>query len=364
MRRCPPMAAAAVPAHVTGRHWRRLADGHVECALCPRLCNLAEGERGACEVWVCRDSDLVLDLPPYLDALRVEPIEAHSLMHFLPGTLVLSVGRAGTNLHSRLQLNGCSHDGPSAGSLPEANIPEWIARDARAFGCASVALGGTDPAIAVEQAARVAEVCRAAGLKTITLTRGYMCPAPRAELFRHDAARVELFAFKERFYYKHCNGHIAPVLDTIMYLAKHTSIWLEVAVPLIPGENDTVGEIERLSRWVTRELRPEVPLHFKISHLIATRSASELRQAEISAARAQRIACMNGVRYVYTDDLFDHHGRTTACHRCGTALINREWYQVSDWRLTGSNACPHCGAPCPGVFAGRPPAWGEWPRTN
>lgn len=341
-------------------------DGRVECALCPRLCRLAEGERGACGIRLRRDGALVVDQTcRLLGGVRVEPVEAHAIDHFLPGTRVLSLGRGGSNLRSSFQRNGESRNGPCAGGLPDLLEPEEVARVALEFGCPSVALGGTDPAIVPERATRVAEVCRAAGLRTIALTRGYMCPAPRARLFHHvDAARVELFAFRERFYWKHCEGHIAPVLDTLAHIAGHSDAWLEIAMPLIPGENDTVGEIERLARWVSDELGPEVPLHFKIAHLIPSQSAGEQKRAEISAARAQKIACMNGVRYAYTDDLFDRHGRTTACHLCGTALIGREWYQVRDWNLTEDHRCPHCGAACAGVFTGRPPAWGEGPARR
>jgi pyruvate formate lyase activating enzyme len=133
-----------------------------------------------------------------------------------------------------------------------------------------------------------------------------------------------------------------------------TKVWLEIDVPLVPHENDSVRELEAMCRWIARQLGHHVPPHFKLSHLVASGSADDLR----ATARAQRVARICGLRYVYTDELFDPQARTTTCHRCGEPLIAREWYLVSEWRLTDGNCCPSCDAPCAGAFAGRPPAWG------
>ncbi|MGR5470741.1 hypothetical protein ACPV51_26355, partial [Vibrio astriarenae] len=52
---------------------------------------------------------------------------------------------------------------------------------------------------------------------------GYICDKPRTEFFRYmDAANVDLKAFTERFYHKICSGHLAPVLDTLLYLQHET----------------------------------------------------------------------------------------------------------------------------------------------
>jgi pyruvate formate lyase activating enzyme len=87
-----------------------------------------------------------------------------------------------------------------------------------------------------------------------------------------------------------CNGHIAPVLATLAYLAQLDDVWLEITVPLIPGENDSVGEVRRLSRWLVDELGPEVPLHLKISHLLSTRTTDQDPARPKRPRRARRIA--------------------------------------------------------------------------
>ena len=74
--------------------------------------------------------------------------------------------------------------------------------------------------------------------------------------------------------------------------------------------------------------------------------------------RARRIALANGLRHVYTGNVFDREGGSTYCSSCATLVIERDWYRLGAYRLTDDGACESCGARLPGVFAGRPGAWG------
>ncbi|TXT42364.1 MAG: pyruvate formate lyase activating enzyme [Methylocystaceae bacterium] len=40
---------------VPGRYWERLADGRIQCDLCPRYCKLHDGQRGLCFVRARRE---------------------------------------------------------------------------------------------------------------------------------------------------------------------------------------------------------------------------------------------------------------------------------------------------------------------
>jgi pyruvate formate lyase activating enzyme len=77
--------------------------------------------------------------------------------------------------------------------------------------------------------------------------------------------------------------------------------------------------------------------------------------------RACHIAQANGLRHVYTDDLFDPATRHTFCHECRELLIGRDWYLVTEWNLTAQNRCPACGASCSGFFRGRSGVWRDGP---
>ncbi len=73
---------------------------------------------------------------------------------------------------------------------------------------------------------------------------------------------------------------------------------------------------------------------------------------------ARQIARKNGVRYAYTGNVHDKQGGSTYCHNCGSLLIGRNWYVLSDWHLTADGKCQQCGTTCAGVFGAKAGNWG------
>ena len=209
---------------VPTRYWQRTADGRVQCDVCPRHCKLTEGQRGLCFVRGRLDDQIVLATFGRSSGFCVDPIEKKPLNHWLPGTPVLSFGTAGCNLSCRFCQNWDISKSRDVDTLADRAEPETIARAARELGCRSVAFTYNDPVVFMEYAIETADACRAQGVRTVAVTAGYICEAPRAEFFRHvDAANVDLKGFSERFYRKICSGELAPVLDTLLYL-KNVSV--------------------------------------------------------------------------------------------------------------------------------------------
>src|SRR2546426_816227 len=244
-----------------GRYFSKLADGRVRCEVCPRYCALHEGQRGMCFVRAREGESVVLTTYGRSSGFCVDPIEKKPLDHFLPGTPVLSFGTAGCNLGCRFCQNWDISKSRETDTLADAASPETIARAAEALGCRSVAFTYNDPVIFHEYAIDVAAACRARGIKTVAVTAGEVCAEPRAEFYRViDAANVDLKGFTEAFYRDICAGHLQPVLETLIYLKRHTSVWFELTTLLIPGLNDSDRELEELTRWVVENLGPDVPL--------------------------------------------------------------------------------------------------------
>ncbi len=97
-----------------------------------------------------------------------------------------------------------------------------------------------------EYAIDSAKACRAAGIKTVAVTAGYITPQARQEFFEvKDAANVDLKAFTEEFYHKVTYSHLQTVLDTLVYLKHHTDVWFEITNLVIPGANDGADELKR-----------------------------------------------------------------------------------------------------------------------
>jgi pyruvate formate lyase activating enzyme len=289
----------------------------------------------------------------------VDPIEKKPLNHFLPGTPVLSFGTAGCNLSCRFCQNWDISKSREWDTLADAASPEGIARAAEELGCASVAFTYNDPVIFLEYAIDVADACRERGIKAVAVTAGYICPDARVEFYAHmDAANVDLKAFTESFYADTCAGHLAPVLETLEYLRHETDVWFEITNLLIPGLNDSDAEVDAMTRWVVERLGPDVPMHFTAFHP-DYKLLDRPPTPPATLTRAREIALGNGVRYAYTGNVHDTDGGSTFCSGCGARVIERDWYELGEYRLGEEGRCEACGVQLPGVFAGRARGWGR-----
>jgi len=341
-------------ATVSTRYWHPLANGKLQCDLCPRHCQLQEGQRGLCYVRQRLDGEVKLVTYGRSSGFCVDPIEKKPLNHFYPGSGVLSFGTAGCNLACKFCQNWDMSKSREMDTLSDAASPQQLAGAARDTGCRSVAFTYNDPVIFLEYAVDVAAACREQGIRSVAVTAGYIDPEPRRDFFRAmDAANVDLKAFSDRFYYKICGGRLAPVLETLEYIRHETDCWLELTTLLIPGENDSPTELDAMSRWVVEHLGPDVPMHFTAFHPDWKMRDIE-RTPLATLARAREIARGNGVRYAYTGNAHDPAGASTWCHNCGELLIERDWHRLGRWGLDPEGRCRACGYPLPGHFDGRP----------
>jgi pyruvate formate lyase activating enzyme len=336
-----------------GRYHHLLADGRMQCDLCPRDCALKDGQRGLCFVRQRIGDEMILSTYGRSTGFCVDPIEKKPLNHYFPGTSVLSFGTAGCNLACKFCQNWDISKSREMDRLANRGRPEAIAKAAVELGCKSVAFTYNDPVIFAEYAMDVADACHEVGVQTVAVTAGYVHAAPRAELFaKMDATNIDLKAFTEEFYWKLTAAHLAPVLDTLKYVAHETSTWLEITTLLIPGQNDSDQEIDALTTWIVKELGPHVPLHFSAFH-------PDYRMTDIpptpaaTLTRARRIGLSNGLRHVYTGNVHDPEGGTTTCGSCGTPVIVRDWYRILQYRLDEAGRCPTCATSIHGRFGSR-----------
>ena len=344
---------------VSARYWSRVEDGRLQCDVCPRRCRLADGQRGLCFVRAREGDEMVLTTFGRSSGYCVDPIEKKPLDHFLPGTPVLSFGTAGCNLSCRFCQNWDISKSREIDTLADYAPPETIARVAQELGCRSVAFTYNDPVIFLEYAVETARACRERGVASVAVTAGYVCDAPRRELFAAmDAANVDLKAFTEGFYKRVCAGELAPVLDTLVYLRHETDVWLELTTLLIPDENDSEQELRAMTAWAFENLGPDVPWHFTAFHP-DYRMRDKERTPATTLQRAREIAREAGMHHVYTGNVHDPAGQSTWCSGCGARIIERDGYEVGAFELDGAGCCVHCGQRCPGVFEAATGNWGS-----
>ncbi|MGV8934406.1 MAG: AmmeMemoRadiSam system radical SAM enzyme [Gallionellaceae bacterium] len=331
------------------RYWHVITDGRIQCDLCPRDCKLHDGQRGACFVRMRQGEQMILTTYGRSSGFCIDPIEKKPLNHFYPGSSVLSFGTAGCNLACKFCQNWDISKSKDMDSLMDQASPAIIAQEAEKYGCKSVAFTYNDPVIFAEYAMDVADACHLRGIKTVAVTAGYMHAQARRDFYaKIDAANVDLKAFSEDFYFKLTGSTLQPVLDTLKYLKHETDVWFEITTLLIPGKNDSDEEITAMCKWIRNELGTDVPLHFSAFH-------PDYKMADIPATpvatlvRARNIALRQGLQYVYTGNVHNQEGDTTYCPDCQAALIERDWYQINNYRLNDRGQCPDCGK----VVAGR-----------
>ena len=336
--------------HYPARYWHFIDDGRIQCDLCPRDCKLHEGQRGACFVRMRQGEQMTLTTYGRSSGFCIDPIEKKPLNHFYPGTSVFSFGTAGCNLACKFCQNWDISKSRDMDSLMDQASPEKIAEEAEKYACKSVAFTYNDPVIFAEYAMDVADACHARGIQTVAVTAGYMHDQARRDFYaKMDAANVDLKAFTDEFYVKVTGSHLQPVLDTLKYLKHETNVWFEITTLLIPGKNDSDEEITAMSKWIKKELGTDVPLHFSAFH-------PDYKMLDIPATppttliRARHIALQQGLNYVYTGNVHNRDGDTTFCPNCHCMLIQRDWYDIEQYRLTPTGHCPDCGSAINGRF--------------
>ena len=262
-----PARVELAPFTVRGEFWHPLADGKLQCDLCPRHCRMSEGQKGFCFVREVQDGAVCLTSYGRASGFCLDPIEKKPLNHFYPGSSVLSFGTAGCNLGCRFCQNWDISKARAADRLTESASPQRVARASKEAGAKSIAFTYNDPVIFAEYAVDCAHAAHEQGLQAVAVSAGYITEQARGRFFAPmDATNIDLKAFTEHFYEKLCFAHLGPVLDTLRYLKHETKVWLEITTLLIPDHNDSEQEVAQLCAWVLENLGPLTPLHFTAFH--------------------------------------------------------------------------------------------------
>ncbi|MDH5718463.1 MAG: AmmeMemoRadiSam system radical SAM enzyme [Spirochaetia bacterium] len=341
------------------KFWYKTGEGKVICDLCPRGCKLKEGQRGLCFVRARENNEIVSTTYGRSSGFCVDPIEKKPLYHFYPQTPVFSFGTAGCNLFCKFCQNWDISKSTQMDTLGSFAAPEVIAKTAKSLYCKSVAFTYNDPVIFFEYAEDTARECHKRNIKTVAVTAGYINDKPRKEFFSFiDAANVDLKGFSEKFYKDLCSAALQPVLDTLSYIKKETKVWLEITTLLIPGMNDSEKDINKMTRWIYENLGADVPLHFSAFH--PDYKMRDFEQTSVyTLKKSRKIAIENGLRYVYTGNIYDEEGGSTYCHSCGKKVIGRNWYEMTAYFLDEKGNCIYCSEKIAGIFDKKPGSWGS-----
>lgn len=341
------------------KYWQSVSDGRVRCELCPQYCTLREGKRGTCFIRKNHQGEIVLTSYGRSSGFCIDPIEKKPLYHFYPGSRVLSFGTAGCNLGCKFCQNWDISKSREVDTACNTGTPEDIVAAAQKYGCRSLAFTYNDPVIFMEYAIDVAKLAKAQGIHSVAVTAGYICETPREEFFAHiDATNIDLKGFTESFYRKLCHGHLQPVLETLVYLKQETKVWFEITNLIIPGENDDEKQLNEMCQWIAENLGPNIPIHFSAFHpdfKLLNKGKTPLQ----TLLKARDIATQYGIKYAYCGNVHDKVSDTTLCPQCGSLVIERDWYELGQYKLTNHGECLSCGHQIAGRFDGPKEAFGR-----
>jgi pyruvate formate lyase activating enzyme len=194
-----------------------------------------------------------------------------------------------------------------------------------------------------------AKISRAAGVKSVVVSAGYIHIDPLKELCETvDAVKIDLKAFNDKFYKEICSGTLKPVLDTLLTL-KQVGVWHEIVDLVVPTLNDTEAEFKDLARWIVDNLGPDVPLHFSRFH--PTYQLKNLPYTPLKTLEmARQISMDAGLKYVYIGNIKpDHEANNTYCPKCRRMLIQRYGYGIMKNDVVNGK-CKYCGNEIAGVW--------------
>ena len=238
------------------------ADERIVCSLCPHHCRLADGETGFCRARANESGAIRCKNYGRLTSVALDPIEKKPLYHFHPGSFILSVGSFGCNLRCPFCQNYAISMADGQSETQDVTPAELaaLAHDLsrRPHGNIGVAFTYNEPLLSYDFIMDAAPLLHEAGLFVVLVTNGTISPAPLKALLPHvDAMNIDLKGWQPDFY-RRLGGDLAAVKHTIARAVK--SCHVEVTTLIIPGQNDSAGDMEEEALWLA-SLRPDLPLH-------------------------------------------------------------------------------------------------------
>ena len=321
----------------------RMTEGEkVECLLCPHQCLVGPGRAGICRVRRNEGGKLVSAVYGKSCALRFDPIEKKPLYHYYPGSIILSIGTVGCNLHCKFCQNWeisqtCAEDYPYQKAVSPEEVVEMAAGRTDNIG---IAYTYNEPTVFFEYMLDMARLAKEKGLKNVAVTNGFINSEPLAEMLEFlDAFNVDLKAFDDDFYRKMASARLEPVKETIRTIRKHNK-HLEITNLVIAGVNDREDTFTEMVRWIAGEAGKETPLHlsryFPNYKLDLPSTPEQVLMRLFETARKH-------LTNVYLGNMYSSQGSQTYCPGCHTKVIDRSGYSIYKTGLDDRGRCRHCG---------------------
>ena len=326
----------------TALYFEVLEHQEVRCLLCPHYCKLKVDERGICRVRKNMEGQLISENYGMLTAVHIDPIEKKPLYHFYPGHKILSVGSFGCNLSCYF----CQNCDISQASIDDyfglrSITPETLIDMAREEpDNLGIAYTYNEPTIYYEFMMETARLAKAAGLKNVIVSNGYINREPLLEILPFmDAFNIDLKAFQDKFYKQAAGAHLRPVKNTLEEIRK-AGKHLEITFLLIPSRNDDETHFREMLKWIRDDLGKDTVLH--ISRFFPAFKATEPKTSLNLMFRFCEMA-NDFLSYVYLGNVTGSESQNTICNVCGKIAVARRGFFIQRMGIDETGKCIHCG---------------------
>lgn len=275
--------------------YEKLDKSTVHCSLCPHGCILLPDATGVCRARRNTGGELHSLNYARVASISLDPIEKKPLYHFHPGKKILSAGTFGCNFKCGYCQNWTiAHKDARTMELAPKELAD-MAVDYVREGNIGVAYTYNEPSVWYEFVLDTAVLVRERKLANVLVTNGFIRREPLEKLLPYtDAMNIDVKAFTEEFYRKYCKGSLEAVQKTVEIAAG--SCHVEITTLVIPGLNDTPGEIGKLAKWLS-SISPEIVLH--LSRFFPNYQMTDILPTPAATLDAARVSAAAYLKHVY-----------------------------------------------------------------
>jgi pyruvate formate lyase activating enzyme len=335
--------------------YQKLANKTVRCRVCQRRCVIAEGKTGFCLTKLNREGKLYTLNYGLIQGVQVDPIEKKPFYHFLPGSLVPSVGSYGCNFRCKQCLNyWCSWGDQATSALKEAQeknlpsiSPDQLISQIRQSGYHGIAFTYNEPVVWAEYVLDAAKLAKKEGFFTLFVTNGSWTKETLDKIGPYiDAANIDFKGFSTKTYTR-MGGYFGQISEMAKYAKSKHKIFIEITTLLIPGINDDPKELREMTNWIAKNLGPKTPWHLSqfdpdISpdpkfQKIPFTTVDELEKAAEIGQKA-------GLEFIYIWAPSSAYSKgDTFCPKCKTLCVKRSGWQPEILAVDKEGKCTKCG---------------------
>ena len=272
-----------------------MAERQIRCPICMHHCLLQPGQIGRCRA---RKNENGKSRPVNygrLTALALDPIEKKPLAMFAPGSRILSAGSFGCNLScpfcQNYEISMCEEEPETVYVAPERLAEKVL--ELQRQGNIGVAYTYNEPLVGYEYVRDTAALVRRAGMKNVIVTNGSVTEEVLEEILPFtDAMNIDLKGITDAFY-RSLGGDLETVKRFIKRAAPACHV--ELTTLIVPGENDSEGQMEQLAAWVAG-VDDKIPLHvtrffprWKMTDRPSTKVETVCRLADVAGRHLKHV---------------------------------------------------------------------------